>query len=163
MMVQGNGCWEVFTLKVEVVNFAKNNRVKHLLERSGTQDLVLFSWNQLNIPFITWSRLEPHSLIVKGGPFLQLKVFQIKYLHTYMYVCLGKSQTCIYIKKRKSPTTLPCHTHTYKAYFYIICFKLCAMTFKNQIWQQSKQLHWFNKIILFLSENILTVLILAFP
>lgn len=54
-----------------------------------------------------------------------------------MYFCQGKSKyNSIFIPMWVNHLSLykpPCHTHTYKAYFYFICFKLCVMTLKSEL------------------------------
>lgn len=44
--------------------------------------------------------------------------------NSLFYFCVGESSSTL---------QTPCHTHTYKAYFYIICFKLCVMTMESEL------------------------------
>lgn len=113
--------------------------VKHLLLDlcvEHKQRLGVFSFIQLNITSITGYSVEPHSLIImQEGSFSLLKVFHGKDLHTSTFLRDRPKCNSRYFHVGESYFTLqtPCHTHTYKAYFYIICFKLCVMTLESEL------------------------------
>lgn len=110
--------------------------VKHLLVHLCLEHKT---WGifQLNILSITGYRLKPHSLIImQEESFSLLKSIPCeRFAYLYFFRERPKCNSLF------SPMWVnhlplykpPCHTHTYKAYFYIICFKLCVMTLNSEL------------------------------
>lgn len=116
-------------------------------------------WCLIYIMCSSGFRLEPQSFsIMQKGPPMKLHLWG---LHTRIFSTNFSDFFSSYVG-RSSSTNLPVihilikHTST--------SFALSSLLWHcNWSLQQSKQPDCINKIILFLSENILTVLILAFP
>lgn len=94
-----------------------------------------------------------------------LKSIHVKDLHTSILFREqpNKQDTAWFMQSslQTTKTYIPCHVHTYKAYFYTICFKLCIMTLGSEL-PQSKQLVRHNKIILLSLKIYETILVYCF-
>lgn len=92
------------------------------------KDLGSFPFFYLNVFSITGQKLESHSLFFFMQQSFLLSI-HVKDLHTNTHLSDRAKFKLVFIHTRNPP----CHTHTYKAYLGIICFKLCIMTLESEL------------------------------